>query len=80
MAAKEVELIGPAGRLPLADVSVGTIRATAPQFARFRHAGSALMETSLLEAVADAQLEILMTHLNTFRREHKSPQSGSSHG
>ncbi len=69
--------------LPLADLSAGTTLATALLGALFRRARTgegALVETSLLEAAADVQFEMLTTYLNNGRRALKRLSSGSAHG
>lgn len=69
--------------LPIADISTGANLAMGLLGALFRHARmgtGALVETSLLESLADMQFELLTTFLNN---GHKPPQrlgSGSAHG
>lgn len=69
--------------LPIADISAGANLAMGLLAALFRHARTgvgALVETSLLESLADLQFELLTTFLNNGNRLPKRLASGSAHG
>lgn len=69
--------------LPLADISTGANLAMGLLGALFRHARTgqgALVETSLLESMADLQFELLTTFLNNGRKPPERLPEGSAHG
>lgn len=69
--------------LPIADISTGANLAMGLLGALFRHAKTgqgALVETSLLESMADMQFELLTTFLNNGQMPPKRLQEGSAHG
>ena len=69
--------------LPIADISTGANLAMGLLGALFRHARTgvgALVETSLLESLAEMQFEFLTTFLNNGRKLPQRLGSGSAHG
>lgn len=69
--------------LPIADISTGANLAMGLLGALFRHArtgAGALVETSLLESLADMQFELLTTFLNNGQRPPQRLASASAHG